>query len=247
MLWIDLETTGTRPSDQIIEVGMLITDPDYRIISQYQATYKTTVPIGEIAPEVLEMHYRNGLWLGVYQAENFASDGKAQNKIMQWLGDHYMFSDGRIPVAGSGISHFDRRFIDKYWEALAPRLTYYNYDIGVVRRFLREWGMISEKTTSEAQSDKTHRALDDIKEHLDEARTYRARLSYDWGIERPVTPREPKHLAGHPNARCLDCSGPLDANDEHVNEQDHDRWLAAETAMRYDDDNQEPSRCYTKP
>jgi len=40
-------------------------------------------------------------------------------------------------------------------------------------------------------------------------------------------------------ARCLDCSGPLDSNDEHIDEAVHDRWLAAERAMRYDDD-QEP-------
>ena len=76
---------------------------------------------------------------------------------------------GRTVLAGSGVSHFDCRFIRHYLPELEAFLRYWMIDIGVVRRMYELW--VGELPTA-VNEEKTHRALDDVYCHLEEARTF---------------------------------------------------------------------------
>ena len=179
ILWLDLETTGNGPDDDIIELGAVLTDQDYNILTSFERVYRTKRAISVINPHVLRMHYDNGLWLLTGESIRYAEDPGSEGEILQWLGKAGALKGERfLPLAGSGTSHFDRRYIERDWPSLARRLTYWNLDIGVVRRFMRNWMKPEEferafAPAPEGVDPKHHRALSDVMQHIAEARLYR--------------------------------------------------------------------------
>lgn len=179
ILWLDLETTGNRPDDDIIELGAVLTDQRYDIITSFERVYRTFQPISNIHPRVLQMHFDNGLWDATTHSDKYARDAEAE--ILAWLGKAGALKGGSasLPLAGSGTSHFDRRYIERDWPSLAKRLTFWNLDIGVVRRFMRSW-LTPEVFAAnfqgypEGTDPKDHRAMADVLLHIKEARDYRA-------------------------------------------------------------------------
>lgn len=173
ILWCDLETTGTNENhDDIIEAGFVITDARLNEIDHYQAVYYTPILLSDLKPAVQDMHVLNGLWAEVLDAKVNAPTGEQQ--ILDWLRQHVPAGDV-IPLGGSGVSHFDRRFIDINWPRLSKRLTYWSYDIGSVRRVARLAGV--EPPMDQGQ--KPHRALADVYLHIKETRWY-LDLFYEW-------------------------------------------------------------------
>jgi oligoribonuclease (3'-5' exoribonuclease) len=63
-------------------------------------------------------------------------------------------------LAGSGVSHFDNRFIKVQLPVSSKCLTFWSWDIGAVRRFLECAGVKGVKNV------KKHRAMDDIEQHI---------------------------------------------------------------------------------
>lgn len=173
ILWVDLETTGNRPGDEIIELGAILTNASLDEISDYTSVFTTDVPIGGLDPVVLEMHTKNGLWKDVLGAKLLAADPKVEQGIFAWLARYGGVPAGRsLPLAGSGVCHFDRRYIEVAWPNLANRLTYWSLDVGSVRRMAQ----LADYAPELHYEGKTHRALDDIRQHLTEAREYLAVL-----------------------------------------------------------------------
>lgn len=178
ILWLDLETTGTDESqDEIIELGAILTrnDPGLTIIDTYAKVYKTTRAISDLTPVVYDMHVHNRLWHEIVNsATGYAEED--QEHIMAWLGEHNAFTQGRLALGGSGVSHFDRRFIKRAWPALDKRLEYWSYDVGSMRRLARLGGAAfgpGKLRMSEPGIDHSaHRALDDTVQALDEARAF---------------------------------------------------------------------------
>lgn len=115
-------------------------------------------------PFVVDMHTKNGLLADCAKSAVHAQDADAQ--LVAWIkkytsGDH-------IPLAGSGVSHFDRKYIQKDLPRFDKYLSYWAYDVGVLRRSLKLFGVdISSMDTTD---DKSHRALQDIRAHIEEFR-----------------------------------------------------------------------------
>ena len=129
---------------------------------------------------VRHMHEKNGLLEDISRSINKAmSIGKLDNTLCFWLNGYCKGTD-RVPYGGSGVSHFDRRYINKYLPEFANRLTYWAYDVGCVRRtFLLAGGM----TMPQLETGKAHRALDDAKYHADELRFYCEQARSAWKYE----------------------------------------------------------------
>lgn len=175
ILWLDLETTGTNEEkDDIIEVGMVLTEANaaFTQVAEYSRVYKTTVPISDIEPHVWQMHTDSGLWRDMFAHAKLYADQDLQG-IMDWLGRCGALKHD-LPLAGSGVAHFDRRFIETAWPALAKRLTYWSYDIGSVRRFARladrAFGPEVERREMPGVDLRHHRALADTYDAITEAR-----------------------------------------------------------------------------
>jgi|HubBroStandDraft_2_1064218.scaffolds.fasta_scaffold18594_6 oligoribonuclease len=176
LLWMDLETTGTdEHKDEILEVACVLTDSNLAELSSYETTiwpdgwdHDDGLP-ETIDSYVFQMHTKNGLW------EDCAQQGitlaQAQHDIAIRL---RLTGRPQYVLAGSGVSHFDRRFLDAQMPLVTEWLKYYSIDVGVLRRTLRLIGC--GDLVPDGPENKAHRAMADIRSHLDELRHYKREL-----------------------------------------------------------------------
>lgn len=186
LLWCDFETTGLDPrADYVLEVGFVYTDLDLNPLWEFGDLVKGVWPLAErqLNDFTRKMHAENGLIaeLQSLHAEMQTSSidlydnslDNLQHKVLA------MIPDGdTVALAGSGIAHFDRPFMDAELPELTKRLEYYSIDTGVLRRCLRifggdfyDWALPESYEGSEGGA-KAHRALADAQAHLAEARVY---------------------------------------------------------------------------
>lgn len=167
--WLDLETTGTdEREDHILEVGFTLTDlvgvPKWamaRVINPEEEHWNF-----RMNPTVTNMHYKSGLIDDVDQSERTLPS--VEEELMFHLNQQNVLKH-EIMLAGSGVGHFDKRFVDAQMPKLAKWFAYPVMDVGVIRRFLRFAG--AEHLIPQV-GDKPHRALDDLNLHLAEYRHY---------------------------------------------------------------------------
>ena len=172
ILWVDLECTGSNvDQDEIIEIACILTDPELNELRRFTSVVKPgPLALGRMLqnPVVREMHTVNGLIDDVLAADDTMRPHLVANRVLDKVWG-VIRMESMMVLGGSGVGHYDKKFIDKYMPLLSKRLRYYVLDVGVIRRAHRLWvGDPVDFTTA-----KTHRALDDIECHLQEARHYR--------------------------------------------------------------------------
>lgn len=174
--WIDLETTGTHEhDDDIIEVAVILTRYDSSLTEVGAKTWLAHPRISveqaraSADPFVREMHDKNGLWADLIQRGRYLDECDAE--CVEWLHDS-TGSTQHVALAGSGVAHFDRRFIRSQMPALDHALTYWTLDVGVMRRLLACAGRDDLVPEMADPGGKPHRAMDDIRLHLSEGRHY---------------------------------------------------------------------------
>ena len=170
--WVDLETTGSNEdTDQIIEVGVALAESIGDEFPYAVASYAVHVDYEQIkaAPvAVQEMHEKNDLWADAIRSKVTVTE--VDRIIDRWLaaltGEK---PERQFILCGSGVGHFDSRFIRRQMPLFSGWLTYWTIDVGVVRRFLR----LCDIDVPHGEEGKKHRALDDALRHMDEGRLYR--------------------------------------------------------------------------
>lgn len=171
---LDLEGTGTKhQEDYILELGMIVCNHGYDAEPGY--FFQEVVNPGKDGHDdwldrmndyVVNMHTVNDL------IRDVVIYGKSLSYVEEWA-CNTLAGFGRkhdFIMAGSGVSHFDRRFIETQMPELNSWFVYPHLDSGVVRRFFEVAGR--EDLIPSDGSDKPHRALDDCRIHLEEARAY---------------------------------------------------------------------------
>ena len=174
LLWCDLETTGSdeKAGDEIIEIGCVLTTHDLKELGTFTCVVRPSpLALGRMMqnPVVKAMHEKNGLLDYVLTAAEDQRPHQVTRRLLDWL--DAAGAPAKLVLAGSGVGHFDRRFIERYMPQLAQRLRYWVIDIGVIRRAHQMW---VGDVISCANDRKTHRALDDAKCHLEEAQAFRS-------------------------------------------------------------------------
>jgi oligoribonuclease len=176
LAWVDLETSGTNElTDDIIEFAFVLTDFNLRIIDSFSWVVNPERDGFEerIAanPVVFDMHTANGL-LAAIAAGQGHSLHETDRTVEQVFKDHQM-SPHEIMLAGSGVGHFDARFIRANMPRFSKYLAYPVIDVGVLRRFLRDLCGHPEIVPPAGDSGrKSHRAMDDVTMHITEAHRY---------------------------------------------------------------------------
>lgn len=194
LLWLDLETTGTDERlDAIIEVGCILTTPDLQDLDDWRCAARPPAAALQRLMEVdvvREMHQANGL-LDLITGRNHVVPELSQleRALMGWL-EEWNVEPHRVALAGSGVAHFDRRFIDAQMPSLSKHLVYWSIDVGVIRRAHQLWLPDVVLPSANINEGKTHRAADDIRCHLEEARAFaRAWVDADrWDFEHSRPP-----------------------------------------------------------
>lgn len=170
ILWIDLETTGSSDDAEIIEFGAILTDASKELnpLSELTATVYSNKPYE--AEVVIQMHEKSGLTEAL-KSPDFWDVPSLEKAVLRWINDTVGFSKEHIAWGGSGVGHFDNKYIRKYMPNLSKRLSYWVYDVGVMRRMFRLAGMTYVSPNGDSDT-KTHRAVEDIRLHVAEAREY---------------------------------------------------------------------------
>jgi len=176
-LWIDLETTGTNERlDDIVEVGFIITDRELVEIR----SGSTVTQISERGWQrlkdtevVFKMHTENGLIADLERLNEEIPTAGGYGKFIVNLLEDMGVEPHHVMLAGSGVSHFDRRFMREQMPWLEGYLAYPSLDVGILRRF---WRDVCGLEVSGLDEGKTHRGLDDIRCHLEEARWFREKF-----------------------------------------------------------------------
>lgn len=162
LLWLDMEMTGLDVDiERVIEVAAIITDMDFNTID----TYHTVVQQPEVFLENMDdwnrkHHTESGLVAKV-------PTGKDPEVVDQELRDLAIkhFGKERAILCGNSIFQ-DRKFIDLYFTEFAKTLHYRMVDV-------TSWKIImNEKYNVEYQKRDAHRALDDIRESIEELKTF---------------------------------------------------------------------------
>lgn len=175
ILFCDLETSGVvEGDDEIIEVGISLWSwPAWHEIGSFSSIVipsRQARARMEAKDVVRNMHRENGLSAEIDGVLNDLAAIQSllpeavDEAIDDWLKPH---GTSHIPLAGSGVSHFDRRFIKRFLPRFDRRITHWAYDVGVNRREYKLVGM--EPAPDDG---KTHRALDDARVHASEFAMY---------------------------------------------------------------------------
>lgn len=174
LLWCDLETAGTdERRDPILEIAAILTDSDLRELATFEVVVKPDLDVEDLrsaAGDVVRvMHDENGLW-------EECADGRpilwAEQDLIRLI--TYHSPEKKVRLAGSGVGHFDRRFIRHQMPSLDTHLDHAPFDVGQVRRFceLANPPLLARVTERSARRGRAHRAMSDIRSHLEEARLY---------------------------------------------------------------------------
>lgn len=173
----DLETTGTDEyRDHILEVGVAVvsSDLDMRELDAYESVIQPPDGWQDRMPaQVREMHQKNGLLAELEEGAGVPLH-QADADVTEMLKSYGAGEDKavRIPLGGSGVGHFDARFIHAQMPRFSKLLTYWVLDSGVMRRFIRQCGREDLLHPESEGKNRSHRALDDALAHLAEFRTY---------------------------------------------------------------------------
>jgi len=177
IFWGDIETLGLNfKSDPIVEFGSLITSQkSLTLISRREWIIcpPNWPERKEALPDAVRtMHEASGLIADLDAL--YETDGEiptlydVETEIMQFLASHRP-GNGRVPLAGAGVANFDIHVIRAQMPRLTEMLSWWTYDVGHVRRLAALSG-IRPPADEVSDAIKTHRALDDILMHLEEAR-----------------------------------------------------------------------------
>lgn len=165
LIWIDLETTGLDPDeDLIMEVGWILTDTKLNekcAASDCVQHVNNILALKQMNEFSEKAHTESGLVADFLKATKSLKE--IEQEILSSLGDE----GSTVYLAGNSV-HFDRGFIRKYMKALDKRLSYRHFDVRVLELAEKFWGHPVKVTTVSK-----HRAMDDIRHSLSTARDHR--------------------------------------------------------------------------
>ncbi len=167
---MDLEMTGLDPDRHVIvEIATLLTDDDLTIVAEGPdlVIHQPPAELAKMDDVVVRMHARSGLTTEIESSTVSLADAGAQT--LTFLQAHIPEARS-VPLCGNSIGT-DRRFLARWLPDIENFLHYRSVDVSTIKELARRW--YPEALAEVPSKDGTHRALDDIRESIEELRTYR--------------------------------------------------------------------------
>jgi oligoribonuclease len=167
---MDLEMTGLDPNrDVIVEIATIVTDDDLNVIAEGPdlVIHQPPEALAAMGEVVRTMHTASGL-LPLIQASTVTLE-EAGRRTLEFLAEHIR-EPRTVPLCGNSIGT-DRRFLAAHLPEIEAFLHYRSVDVSTIKELAKRWypGLV-EQAPRKATS---HRALDDIRESIEELRFYR--------------------------------------------------------------------------
>jgi oligoribonuclease len=180
--WLDLETTGLDPSEQVLEVACIVTNQRFEELGRWSSIIKPIdrMDLLTLDPVVREMHTKNGL-IAQLQAGHGLELGMADTYLADWITfvATQAAPDGKLvkPQLGGSTIDFDRMFLRRHMPRTFATLHYRNVDVSTINELAKRWWPDVYKARpasnrSTEGSDKVHRAMHDIEDSLGLARYF---------------------------------------------------------------------------
>ena len=170
LVWMDLEMTGLdHEKEVIVEIATIVTDDDLNIVAEGPdlVVQASDAVIAAMDPFVIDMHTRSGL-LDAIRSSTITLE-EAGRLTLEFIRTHVP-EPRTVPLCGNSIGT-DRRFLNKYLPDIENHLHYRCVDVSSVKELVKRWYPGMEH--SRAQKAVTHRAMDDVRESIEELRWYR--------------------------------------------------------------------------
>jgi oligoribonuclease len=168
LVWVDMEMSGLNPAtDVVLEVAVLLTNKDLEIVAEGpQLIVRQSAELFEKMDSWNQEHHtKSGLWQAVLASE--VTLLKAEDAVLDFLKQHV--SPRQSPLCGNSIAQ-DRMFLMNHMSRVNEYLHYRMIDVSTIKELVKRWypgGPAAPAKTNQ------HRALDDIRESINELRFYR--------------------------------------------------------------------------
>ena len=168
LIWIDMEMTGLQPdADRIIELAVLVTDSELRILAEgpVLVVHQPEEVLAAMDSWNRSTHAKTGLIERVRASR--LSEAEAERQMLAFLEAHVPANAS--PMCGNSICQ-DRRFLARWMPRLEAHFHYRNLDVSTLKELVRRWKPDAMKGfTKEGR----HEAMADILESIEELKYYR--------------------------------------------------------------------------
>jgi oligoribonuclease len=152
-----------------VEIATLLTDDDLNLVAEGPdlVVHATDAELAEMGDVVVAMHTKSGLIDQIKASTVSLAEAGAQT--LAFLKEHIP-SERTVPLCGNSIGT-DRRFLATYLPDIEEYLHYRSVDVSTLKELAKRWNpTILRGAPAKAEG---HRALDDIRESVEELRYYR--------------------------------------------------------------------------
>ena len=170
LVWIDMEMTGLDPEIHVtLEIAVIVTNADLEVIAEGPviAVARSDEEMARIDDWSLRVHSESGLLervrrspVGVAEAER-----RTLEFLREWVGER------EAPLCGNSV-HQDRLFLRAEMPDLESYLNYRIVDVSSIKELVKRWYPRMPMLVKR----RSHLALDDIRESIEELQFYRERV-----------------------------------------------------------------------
>jgi oligoribonuclease len=168
MVWVDMEMSGLNPAtDVVLEVAVLLSNKELEIVAEgpQLIVHQPAELFAKMDSWNQEHHTKSGLWESVLASQVKLQE--AEEAVLNFLKLHV--GPRQSPLCGNSIAQ-DRMFLLNHMPHVNEYLHYRMIDVSTIKELVKRWypgGPAAPAKTNQ------HRALDDIRESINELRFYR--------------------------------------------------------------------------
>ncbi|KAG4953120.1 hypothetical protein AAZX31_14G038700 [Glycine max] len=174
LVWIDLEMTGLNIEvDRILEIACIITDGNLTktVEGPDLVIHQTKECLDRMGEWCQSHHAASGLTKKVLKST--ISEGEAEEQVIEFVKRYVNVGSHTPHLAGNSI-YVDFQFLKKYMPKLASLFSHVLVDVSSVKALCIRWYPKDQKRAPSKLN--RHRALDDIRESIEELRYYKANI-----------------------------------------------------------------------
>ena len=171
LFWVDLEMTGLDPETcSIVEIASIVTDSQLEIVAHGPelVIHQPESVLDGMNDFVRGLHTKSGLLDRIRASTTSLEDAAAQT--LAFLADHV--EKGTAPLCGNSVWK-DRQFLERYMPGVIGHLHYRVVDVSTIKELVRRWYPAEYHVPKKRE---VHRALDDIRESIEELKWYRGKV-----------------------------------------------------------------------